>query len=984
MPATERLQGRIREFLPTVRVGIDFGEHTGGIAVVRGNEILHAETYLDFHEATLEQRRILRRGRRSRHAKRMRLARLRSWILRQRVNGKQLPDPYAVMHDVRFMVQPGVFREDGTNPRDAESWIRLVKDGRGNAASFVRALTLIFQKRGYRWDAVALEEMNDAKLKEFLWTARVPTDDPALAEQVRALIQRRKDDPDDPVRGKIKVKPEELEALLAEACERGKRPPRPRWAEHRSVKEAELRAVVEGFERAVGLPNEISDRWKRELCKLLNKVLRPARFENRLKTGCAWCGKSTPRKVKVREIAYRAAVQNLRKREGFRVVPLDHENQKPFFDWWANPAQAPGVETIGRRLEKLNAGQKKMARQLYDLLKNQTPKGRTNLCVEHLSMAAEGKTLSDAGVPWQRIAVRRAPNPCAENRDARILKRLERLLFMPGCKGEAAWRFGPVALVSLEVPEPDTFRAKKGAQTERKTLPLKERLAAETDGCVYKVLGACGGEMDKDHIFPRSRGGPDVQTNLVAACNAHNKEKDNRTPYEWLNGDPVRWGQFEEHVRKLPVPEAKKKVLLSIGPEYPEDDPTPLARAGARPRQFVVHLAEIFRRYEVEPPQIHYELDRPLVQRIRGSETHWFRLSWCRKADGSENFPYPKNRFSLFNHAEDAAILAAIPPHTWRALVRVHSAERPLRDGKLGQKSGLAVPELAPDWAGFLQRRKHPLVRVLGRYPITWKSKFADLTFWRKPFVDTPRIRRTRLLRDLQRKDFENIVSQSIRSVVEKIAEEAGLGDRGTILEAQARKLAGETAKRTDVERAKPAAAEELEKTYPGLRRVQVWSQKGGSMALVRPADGPVRKVQIKPASEGIVLWQRQDGKKRKSQKLHISLIRPRPLQRFGFPRIDKPIPDDATEVGRLMRHQIIWLEQEPGGRAGFFRVTKCQGSGVTVVPEEEIPAEISRRSGRTATAEGSGTEPEAEEPGGIRLGKQELARYFAQRDGKL
>ncbi|MGH7205107.1 MAG: RRXRR domain-containing protein, partial [Nitrospiraceae bacterium] len=83
------LEEKFSRFLPQLRLGIDIGEWAGGIAVVRGNEILHAETYTDYHGTTLEKRRQLRRGRRTRHAKKMRLARLRSWVLRQ-----ELPDPY--------------------------------------------------------------------------------------------------------------------------------------------------------------------------------------------------------------------------------------------------------------------------------------------------------------------------------------------------------------------------------------------------------------------------------------------------------------------------------------------------------------------------------------------------------------------------------------------------------------------------------------------------------------------------------------------------------------------------------------------------------------------------------------------------------------------------------------------------------------------------------------------------------------------------
>jgi hypothetical protein len=457
------LTTRLHDFLPTVRVGIDFGEGAGGIAVVKGNQILHAETYADFHETTLEKRRQLRRGRRTRHSKKMRLARLRSWILRQKLpDGTRLPDPYVVMRTPRFHVQPGVYEKSETDPLKAPSWIDLVKQGRGDAEAFVKALTLIFQKRGYKWDSIALEEMTDSKLKDFLTTARIPNDD--LSADVRAQIKRREDDSDDPVRGKSKVSPAELLDLLDKAR---KRQQQPRQAEHRSVKAAELSEVIAGFGKSADIPASAIQCWQRELCGvtsengkekpgLLNKVLRPARFENRLRTGCAWCGKPTPRKAKVRHVAYCAAVCNLRVREGRRVRTLNELESEVFWNWWrlreaalakakeqpvnaveegtkkpAKGTDAPKHETIKKHLQRLGT-QDKMARQISDLLWNENAKGRASLCREHLEMAALGKTMKDAGVEWQTISVRKAPNPCREQHDKRVLHRLEQILFRPG------------------------------------------------------------------------------------------------------------------------------------------------------------------------------------------------------------------------------------------------------------------------------------------------------------------------------------------------------------------------------------------------------------------------------------------------------------------------------------------------------------------------------------------------------------------------
>ena len=972
--ASSSLHQRIEEFLATTRVGIDFGEHAGGIAVVRGNEVLHAETFLDFHEATLEQRRILRRGRRSRHAKKMRLARLRSWVLRQKLSDRnRLPDPYKIMRNPAYMPQPGVYKTAGIDPKAAVSWVDLAKSGKADVDGFVRALTLIFQKRGYKWDAIDLEQMSDAALKDFLNSARIPPGDPQLANQVSSQIERRRTDPESPARGKKKIPPEELDALFQLACARGEQPPRPRTAEHRSVKEADLCSAVDGFTRSCGLAQADMERWKRELCGLLDKILRPARFDNRLKTGCSWCGKATPRKRKFRETAYRAAINNLRARENFGQRLLTDDEKKAFFEWWVNPQAAPGVEAIAKRIAKLNPNQKKMARQFHDLLKNENPSGRTSLCAEHLKMAAEGKTMKDAGVNWQSVAVRKAPNPCGERRDARVLHRLEQILFKPGLKGDSAWRYGPVAFINLEIPEPDTERAAKGTQKERKPESLKERLAAETDGCVYKVLGECGGEMDKDHIYPRSRGGPDVQMNLVASCAFHNKNKGNRTPFEWPSANNGHWPAFSQYVKNLKIAERKKQLLLNETGEYPEGDPSSLARIGARPRQFAVALTKLCQKYEVPAPRLDYQLGHPLIQRVKGHETRHLRFSWFVKPEGEENFPFPKDRSSLFNHAEDAAIVASIPPHTWRERIFCHTANRHTLNGEMKPRPGLAIPELAPDWAGYIERRRKPLVRILGSYPITWKTKFADLNFGRHPHAETERLVKFKLLKDIHRKDFKNIISPSARGRVEQIADGVGLGEKGTIIEALARSMAGANAKRSEIERELPRASEKLQNDYPGLRRVQVSTQKGGATLSIKPSDGPARKAQIKPASEGLIVWQEPGGKK---PKTGVSIIRPRPLQAFGIPRIDPPIPAGAVAIGQLRRHEIIWLSAEPDRPAGFFRVTKCQENGVTVQREEAVPAEVLRRSGIKLD---KGSKEEATDDD-VTLGKQALFEYFSNK----
>ena len=136
-------------------------------------------------------------------------------------------------------------------------------------------------------------------------------------------------------------------------------------------------------------------------------------------------------------MAYRAAVNNLRVSEGRRVRCLTNEEQQPFFEWWERRTEAtPSLDTIKRTIGRLSPSdarrskdQKKMASQFYNLLKYDRPPGRVNLCREHLEMAARGQTMKDANIAWGTLRKRNAPNPMREQRDLRILNRLERLLF---------------------------------------------------------------------------------------------------------------------------------------------------------------------------------------------------------------------------------------------------------------------------------------------------------------------------------------------------------------------------------------------------------------------------------------------------------------------------------------------------------------------------------------------------------------------------
>ena len=82
------------------------------------------------------------------------------------------------------------------------------------------------------------------------------------------------------------------------------------------------------------------------------------------------------------------------------------------------------------------------------------------------------------------------------------------------------------------------YRPKTGAWVSRTEILRRDRHT-----CVY-----CGGRADTvDHVLPRSRGGGNTWLNLVAACQACNGRKDDRTPAE--AGMALLWEPYEPKVR---------------------------------------------------------------------------------------------------------------------------------------------------------------------------------------------------------------------------------------------------------------------------------------------------------------------------------------------------------------------------------------------------------------------------------------------------
>ena len=50
----------------------------------------------------------------------------------------------------------------------------------------------------------------------------------------------------------------------------------------------------------------------------------------------------------------------------------------------------------------------------------------------------------------------------------------------------------------------------------------------------YKCSYCNSDATELDHVLPLSRGGPDIESNLVACCKSCNRKKHNKHPHEWM------------------------------------------------------------------------------------------------------------------------------------------------------------------------------------------------------------------------------------------------------------------------------------------------------------------------------------------------------------------------------------------------------------------------------------------------------------------
>lgn len=177
------------------------------------------------------------------------------------------------------------------------------------------------------------------------------------------------------------------------------------------------------------------------------------------------------------------------------------------------------------------------------------------------------------------------------------------------------------------------------------------------------------GYAEVDHIIPYSRCFDDSYSNKVLVLAEENRQKGNRTPYEYFGANEQRWEEFSAHVRASVRDFKKRQKLLntSFGEEQGKD----FIQRNLNDTQHITRVVYNYLRNNLEFADSAYA--KAPVQAVNGAVTAMLRGRWgIEKMRGNGDL----------HHCKDAVVIAATSRSMIQRLSNYYKEEEQLFMGK--------------------------------------------------------------------------------------------------------------------------------------------------------------------------------------------------------------------------------------------------------------------------------------------------------------
>lgn len=150
-----------------------------------------------------------------------------------------------------------------------------------------------------------------------------------------------------------------------------------------------------------------------------------------------------------------------------------------------------------------------------------------------------------------------------------------------------------------------------------------------------------------NHILPYSITFDDSYRNKVLVTSQANREKGNRTPYEYFGQDEVHWSAYEARVNHFIKDYKKRRNLLKQG--FTKEDRREFKERNLNDTKYITRVIYNMIRQNLEMEPLNREDRKKQVFAVNGSITAYLRKRWGLMQ---------KDRSTDTHHAMDAVVVA--------------------------------------------------------------------------------------------------------------------------------------------------------------------------------------------------------------------------------------------------------------------------------------------------------------------------------------